>query len=83
MLTSKSSFSVRFQLVSAHCAIQLFSSYGFFSFRKIENFDVSATERLRQRGKNETKSNVNKNMRTHLLCMKKGWSSVDKKRTKK
>ena len=54
-----------------------------FSFRQTENFDVSAMERLRQRGKNETKSNVNKNMRTHLLCMKKGWSSVDKKRTKK
>ena len=31
----------------------------------------------------KTKSNVNKNMRVHLLCIKKGWSSVDKKRTKK
>ena len=57
--------------------------YIHFSFRKTENVDIYATERLRQRGKNETKSNVNKNMRTHLLCMKKGWSSVDKMRTKK
>ena len=48
----KSSFSIRFQLVSAYCVIQ--------SFRKIENFDMSATERLRQRGKNENKSNYNK-----------------------
>ena len=37
--------------------------------------------RLRQR-KTETKSNVNKNMRTYLLCMKIGWILVDKKRTK-
>ena len=42
-----------------------------FSSCKTENFVVTATERLRQRGKNETKSNVNKNMRTHLSCMKK------------
>ena len=36
-----------------------------------------------QRGKNETKSNVNKNMTTYLLCLKKGLSSVDKKITQK
>ena len=35
------------------------------------------------KGKNETKSNGNKNMRTFLLCMKKGLSSVDGKITKK
>ena len=40
-------------------------------------------ERLRQKGKNETKSSVKKNMRTYLLCMKNGWSSVDEKGTKK
>ena len=109
MLISKSSFSICFQLVSAHCVIQLFSSQLFhdggryhietsplicranqwtgfytitvpvmkelniFSSCKTENFVVTATERLRQRGKNETKSNVNKNMRTHLSCMKKSW----------
>ena len=72
MLIRKSSISIRFQLVSADCVIQKTLMY-----LKTEKFDVSATERLRQRGKNETKSNVNKNMRTYLLCMKKGWSSVD------
>ena len=74
MLIGKSSFSICFQLVSAYCVIQ--------SFRKTENFDISATERLRQTGKNEIKSNDNKNMRTYLLCMKKGWSSVDERITK-
>ena len=39
-------------------------------------------ERCRQRGKNETKSNVSKIMRTYLLCMKKGRSSVDEKITR-
>ena len=36
-------------------------------------------ERLRQRGKNQTKSNVNRTMRTYLLCMKKGVSSIYEK----
>ena len=75
MLIGKSSFSIRFQLVSASCVVQ--------SFRKTENFDISATERLRPGGTNETKSNDNKNMRTYLLCMGKGCSSVDEKITKK
>ena len=82
MLLCKSLFSIRFQLVSAHCVIQLFLSYT-FSFCKTENLDISARERLRKKGKNETKSNNNKNMRTYLLCMTKGWSSVDEKITKK
>ena len=42
----KSSFSIRFQLVSSDYVIHLFSLCIFF-FRKTENFDVSATERLR------------------------------------
>ena len=50
-----------------------------FSFRATANFYVSAKECLRQRGKNETKSNVNKNMGKYLLCMKKGVSSCMKK----
>ena len=73
------SFSVSFRSL---CHSVDFVSY-IFSFGKTENFDVYAAERLRQRGKNETKSNVNKKMSTHLLCMKKGWCSVDKNRTKK
>ena len=40
-----------------------------FSFRKTENCYASAMAHLRQRRKNETKSNVNKIMRTYLLCM--------------
>ena len=36
---------------------------------------------LRQKGKNESKSNVNKNIRTYLLCMKIGWSLADNKKT--
>ena len=37
-------------------------------------------ERLRQRGKFETKSHVNKIMRTFLvLCMNKGVSSIDER----
>ena len=36
---------------------------------------------LRQRRKNETKSNVNKIMRTYLLCVKEGVSLVDEKMT--
>ena len=49
-------------------------------FYKTENFYVSAMERLRQRGKFETKSNVNEIMRTFLvLCMKKGVSSIDER----
>ena len=40
-------------------------------------------KRLRQREKNETKSNVNKIMRTFLvLCMKKGVSSINEKITR-
>ena len=54
-----------------------------FSFRKTERFYASATERLRQRGKIEIRSNVNKNMRMYLLCMKKDGSSVDEKVIKK
>ena len=38
---------------------------------------------LRQRGKNETKSNANLNMRTCLLCMRKGVSLVDEMITNK
>ena len=53
-----------------------------FSFRKTENFYVSTIERLRQRGKNETKSNVNKIMRKYLLCMKKSGSLIDEKITR-
>ena len=36
---------------------------------------------LRQRRKSETKSNVNKIMRTYLLCVKEGVSLVDEKMT--
>ena len=36
-------------------------------------------QRLRQRGKNKTKSNVNKNARLYLLYMEKGVSAVDEK----
>ena len=36
-------------------------------------------ECLKQRGKNKTESNVNKNMSPYLLCMKKGMSSCMKK----
>ena len=58
-----------------------------FSFRETEIIYVAATEHLKQRGENETKSNVDKNMRPYLLsmkkgvssCMKKGVSSVDKR----
>ena len=40
-------------------------------------------KRLRQREKNETKSNVNKIMRTFLvLCMKKVVSSINEKITR-
>ena len=42
-----------------------------FSFRKPENFYVSTIQYLRQRGKNETKSKVNKIMRICLLHMRK------------
>ena len=38
---------------------------------------------LRQRGKMETKSNVNQNMRMHLLCIKDNMTSVYEKITKK
>ena len=60
-------FSIGFSSLFHSVVFVLYS----FSFRKIEHFYVSAAERLRQRGKTGTKSNVNKNMRTHLLCMKK------------
>lgn len=36
-------------------------------------------ERLRQGGKNETKSSFDKNLRRYLLRIKKGSSSVDEK----
>ena len=39
--------------------------------------------RLTLEGKKETKSNANENMRTYLLRMKKGVSSVNEKMTKK
>ena len=42
-----------------------------FNFRKIEKVYVSAMERLRQRGKNETKLYVNKIMKMYLLCIKR------------
>ena len=83
VLIDKCSFSIHFWLVSAHCVNQSFLSYTFFSILKTENFYISATECLRQRGQNETKSNVDKNMRTYLLCKKKGMSSVYEKITKK
>ena len=51
----------------------------FFPFVK----QKTVTERVKQRRKSETKSNVNKNTRTYLLCMKKGVSSVDEKILKK
>ena len=38
-----------------------------FSFRKTENFFVSAMQRLKQTGKNGTILNVTKNTRTYLL----------------
>ena len=50
-----------------------------FSFRETKNLYVTETEHLRQREKNETKSNVNKNMRTYLLCIKKDLSSCMQK----
>ena len=53
----------------------------FFSFCKTEN--CNGARRVRQRGKNETKSNVNKNTKTYLLCMEKGVSSVEEKILKK
>ena len=54
-----------------------------FSFCKIENFYVSTMDRLRQRRKNETKSNVNKIMKTYLVSyMKKSVSSIDEKITR-
>ena len=56
----KCSFSMHFQLVSADWHSAGFFFFCIFSFRKKENFYVSAAERLRQRGKYETKSNVNK-----------------------
>ena len=38
MVTDKCSFSIHFQLVSAHCIIQLFLSYAFFPFVKQKTF---------------------------------------------
>ena len=55
---------------SSLCHSVVFVLCNFFS-PKTEIFYVFAMERLRQRGKNETKSNVNKTMRTYLLCIKK------------
>ena len=67
----KCSFSMHFQLASADWHSAGFFFFCIFSFRKMENFYVSAVERLRQRGKYETKSNVYKHLKTYLLCMKK------------
>ena len=69
------SFSVGF---SSLCHSFVFDLCIFF-FRKTKKFYVSAMKRLRQGGK---KSNVNKIMRTYLLCMNKGGSSVDEKITR-
>ena len=80
MLIDKSSFSIHFSWFL--CNSVVFVLY-IISFRKKEDFYVSAIERLRQRGKNETKLNANKNLRTYLLCMKKGVSSVVERVTKK
>ena len=38
---------------------------------------ASIIKELRQRGQNETKTNVNKNMRTYLLSKEKGMSSIE------
>ena len=62
------SFSVSF---CSLCHWVDFFSY-IFSFGKTENFDVYAAERLRQRGKNETKSNVNKKMSIYYAWKKVG-----------
>ena len=52
-----------------------------FSFCKTEN--CNGARRVTQGGKNETKSNVNKNTKTYLLCMEKGVIPVDEKILKK
>ena len=49
-----------------------------FSFRETENFCL-CNEAFKT-GKNEIKSNVNKIMRTYLLCAEKDVSSVDEKK---
>ena len=54
-----------------------------FLFSKTQNFYLSLAEFSDKEKKNESKSNANKSMRTYLLCMKKGVSSVDEKITKK
>ena len=81
MLIDKCSFSAHFQLASVCCFTQLLLSCAFFPFVE-QNFYVSAMERKRSTAKNKTKSNINKIMRTYLLCMKKGVSSVDEKKTR-
>ena len=78
MLTGKCSFSIDFQLGSSHFVIQLFLSCAFSLILKSE--DVSATKHLKQRGKNKTKLNVDNNMRTSSLCMKKDVRSVDERK---
>ena len=70
MLIGKCLFSIHFHLASAHCITVVFV-LSIFNFRKIEKVFVSAMERLRQGGKNETKLNVNKIMKTYLLCIKR------------
>ena len=72
----KCSFSMHFQLVSADWHSAGFFFFCIFSFCKKENFYVSAAERLRQRGKYETKSNVNKIWRRTCYAWKKDVSSV-------
>ena len=68
-------FTVGFSLFCHSGAFVL----GFFLFVK----QRTVTERVRQRGKIETKSNVNKNTKSYLLCMEKGVSSADEKILKK
>ena len=55
-----------------------------FSFCETENLYVSAMEHLKQREKNKTKSNFNKNEEKGVSsCMKKGVISVAEKTAKK
>ena len=72
-------FSVGFNTL---CHLIVFLCCAFFPFLKQETFACLCTKCLKQRGQNETKCNVNENMKRYLPC-KKGVSSVDKKITKK
>ena len=55
----------------------------FFPFVKQKTFVSLQRSVCDKEEKNESKSDVNKNMKTYLLCMKKDVSSVDKKIIKK